>query len=161
MNLNRCWPRERKHSIGLISKKATLHVQHTFFLYISLPLFSTITTWYFQNLFLGTSFSSISHAPGRSIMCICSGYTVSVLHSHPLRIPTTTTYRIINHLMFIDTNICSNWSNYITPSETEQYNSSLRNLLIISRTMISLKNTLIRNSNFTIMLYSLLWQVVA
>ena len=84
-----------------------------------------------------------------------------VIHSRTLRIPTTTTYRIINHLMFIDTNICSNWSNYIIRSETEQYNSSLRNSLIISRTMISLKNTSIRNSNFTIMLYSLLWRVVA
>ena len=33
-----------KTRIGLISKKATLHVQHTF-LYISLPLFYTTTTW--------------------------------------------------------------------------------------------------------------------
>ena len=39
-----------KTTIGLISKKATLHVQHTF-LYISLPLFSTTTTWNFQKLF--------------------------------------------------------------------------------------------------------------
>ena len=30
---------------------------------------------------------------------------VNVLRSHTLRIPTTTTYRIINHLMFIDTKI--------------------------------------------------------
>ena len=42
--------RERwKTTIGLISKKATLHVQHTF-LYISLPLFCTTTTWNFQKL---------------------------------------------------------------------------------------------------------------
>ena len=33
----------KKTTIGLISKKATLHVQHTF-LYISLPLFCTTTT---------------------------------------------------------------------------------------------------------------------
>ena len=33
-----------KTTIGLISKKATLHVQHTFFLYISLPSFCTTTT---------------------------------------------------------------------------------------------------------------------
>ena len=33
-----------KTTIGLISKKATLHVQHTF-LYISLPLFCTTTMW--------------------------------------------------------------------------------------------------------------------
>ena len=38
-----------KTTIGLISKKATLHVQHTF-LCISLPLFCTITTWNFQKL---------------------------------------------------------------------------------------------------------------
>ena len=45
--------RERwKTTIGLISKKATLHVQHTF-LYISLSLFCTITTWNFPNRFYG------------------------------------------------------------------------------------------------------------
>ena len=38
-----------KTTVGLISKKATLHVQHTF-LYISLPLFCTTTTWNFQKL---------------------------------------------------------------------------------------------------------------
>ena len=39
-----------KTTIGLISKKATLHVQHTFFLYIPLLLFCTSITWHFQNL---------------------------------------------------------------------------------------------------------------
>ena len=38
-----------KTTIGLISKKATLHVQHTF-LYISLPLFCMTKTWKFQKL---------------------------------------------------------------------------------------------------------------
>ena len=38
-----------KTTIGLLSKKATLHVQHTF-LYISLPLFWTTTTWNFHKL---------------------------------------------------------------------------------------------------------------
>ena len=38
-----------KTTIGLISKKTTLHVQHTF-LYISMPLFCTTTTWNFQKL---------------------------------------------------------------------------------------------------------------
>ena len=38
-----------KTTIGLISKKTTLHVQHTF-LYISLLLFCTTTTWNFQKL---------------------------------------------------------------------------------------------------------------
>ena len=38
-----------KTTIGLMSRKATLHVQHTF-LYISLPLFCTTTTWNFQKL---------------------------------------------------------------------------------------------------------------
>ena len=36
-------------TIGLIRKKATLHVQHNF-LYISLPLFCTTATWNFQKL---------------------------------------------------------------------------------------------------------------
>ena len=39
-----------KTTIGLFNKKTTLHVQHTFFLYISLPLFCTTTTWNFQKL---------------------------------------------------------------------------------------------------------------
>ena len=38
-----------KTTIGLINKKATLH-KHTFFLYISLPLFCMTTTWNFQKL---------------------------------------------------------------------------------------------------------------
>ena len=38
-----------KRTMGLISKKTTLHVQHTF-LYISLPLFCTTTTWNVQKL---------------------------------------------------------------------------------------------------------------
>ena len=38
-----------KTTIGLISKRTTLHVQHTF-LYISMPLFCTTTTWNFQKL---------------------------------------------------------------------------------------------------------------
>ena len=42
-----------KTTIGLISKKATLHVQHTFF-NISLPLFCKITTWNFQKLLSST-----------------------------------------------------------------------------------------------------------
>ena len=44
-----------KTTIGLISKKATLHVQQTF-LYISLPLFCTTTTWNFQKLLSYTFF---------------------------------------------------------------------------------------------------------
>ena len=38
-----------KTTIGLISKKATFDMQHTFF-YISLPLFCMTTTWNFQKL---------------------------------------------------------------------------------------------------------------
>ena len=41
-----------KTTVGLISKKATLHLKHTF-LYISLPLFCTTKTWNFQKLFYG------------------------------------------------------------------------------------------------------------
>ena len=49
--------RERwKTTIGLISKRATLHMQHTF-LYISLPLFCTTTTWNFQELLSHTFYA--------------------------------------------------------------------------------------------------------
>ena len=44
-----------KTTIGVISRKATLHVQHTF-LYIFLPLFCKITTWNFQKLLCYTFF---------------------------------------------------------------------------------------------------------
>ena len=40
---------EGNATIRLVSKKATLHEQHIF-LYISLPLFYTTTTWNFQKL---------------------------------------------------------------------------------------------------------------
>ena len=39
-----------KTTMGLISKKATLHVQKTFFCTFLLPLFCTTTTWNFQKL---------------------------------------------------------------------------------------------------------------
>ena len=45
-----------KTTIGLISKRATLHMQHTF-LYISLPLFCTTTTWNFQELLSHTFYA--------------------------------------------------------------------------------------------------------
>ena len=41
---------QKKKSVGLISKKTTLNVQHTF-LYISLPFFCTTTTRNFQKVF--------------------------------------------------------------------------------------------------------------
>ena len=44
-----------KTATGLISKKTILKVQHTF-LYISLPLFCTTTTWNFQKLPAGYTF---------------------------------------------------------------------------------------------------------
>ena len=54
---NAKWRRQRwrtvkkKTTIGLISKKASLHAGAVhFFLYISLPLFCTTTTWNFQKL---------------------------------------------------------------------------------------------------------------
>ena len=40
---------ERQKTIGLLSKRATLHLQHTF-LYISLSSFCTTTTWNFPKL---------------------------------------------------------------------------------------------------------------
>ena len=45
-----------KTTTGLITKKATLHLQHTF-LYISLPLFCTTATWNFQKLLSYTFFT--------------------------------------------------------------------------------------------------------
>ena len=65
-----------KTTIGLISQKATLHVQHTFFArFFAIVLhdynvkLSETLCWY--------SFSSLPHAPRRSILWICSGYTLS------------------------------------------------------------------------------------
>ena len=58
---------ERWKTIGLISKKATLHVQHTFFWYISLPLFYTTTTRnflvtrFFRSLFFSLPLIFILH----------------------------------------------------------------------------------------------------
>ena len=43
------WRTVKLTTIGLISKKATLRMQHTF-LYISWPWFCTTTTWNFQKL---------------------------------------------------------------------------------------------------------------
>ena len=51
-------PENGEKTIGLISKKATLHLQHTF-LHISLPLFCTTTTWNFQKLFYGGNVVSV------------------------------------------------------------------------------------------------------
>ena len=42
-----------KTTIGLIAKKKQLCTCSTLFLYISLPLFCTTTTWNFQKLFYG------------------------------------------------------------------------------------------------------------
>ena len=57
--------RERcKITISLMSKKATLHVQHTFFLYISLLLCCTTTTWNFQKLLSYTFY-------GGNVVCSC------------------------------------------------------------------------------------------
>ena len=58
---------QKKKSVGLISKKTTLHVQHTF-LYISLPFFCKTTTRNFQKhpsytfyVFLSTFFFAAAH----------------------------------------------------------------------------------------------------
>ena len=44
-NLQSCWPRDWKRSIGLISKTTTLHVHHTFFQCTLLCRQCTNTTW--------------------------------------------------------------------------------------------------------------------
>ena len=51
-----------KTTIGLIRAKKQLCTYSTLFFNISLPLFCTTTTWNFQKLFVGSSFSSLSHA---------------------------------------------------------------------------------------------------
>ena len=61
-----------KTTIGLISKKATLHVQHTF-LYISLPLFWT--TWNFQKLLSYTFF-------GGNVVRVLVHFFFTVAHFH-------------------------------------------------------------------------------
>ena len=63
-----------KTTIGLISKKATLHVQHTF-LYISLPLFCTTTTWNFQKLLSYTFF-------GGNVVRVLVHFFFTVAHFH-------------------------------------------------------------------------------
>ena len=62
-----------KTTIGLISKKATLHVQHTF-LYISLPLFWTTTTWNFQKRLSYTFFGGTVVRVLRSLFFHCRSF---------------------------------------------------------------------------------------
>ena len=63
-----------KTTIGLISKKATLHVQHTF-LYISLPLFCTTPTWNFQKLLSYTFY-------GRNVARFLVHFFFTAAHFH-------------------------------------------------------------------------------
>ena len=68
-----------KITIGLISEKATLHVQHTLFLYISLPLFCTTTTLNFQNLLSYTFFSvTFFHCSSIFLLYIPNLWTINV-----------------------------------------------------------------------------------
>ena len=68
-----------KITIGLISKKATLHVQHTLFLNISLPLFCTTTTLNFQNLLSCTFFSvTFFHCSSIFLLYIPNLWTINV-----------------------------------------------------------------------------------
>ena len=73
---------------------------HCFAAFLKIP--STLYT------FPGTIVNGVASDPLLSYMYLPFLTKPSVLRSHTLRIPTTTTYRIINHLMFIDTKICSN-----------------------------------------------------
>ena len=63
-----------KTTIGLISKKTTLHVQHTF-LYISLSLFCTTTTWNFQKLLSYTFY-------GGNVVCFLVHFFFTAAHFH-------------------------------------------------------------------------------
>ena len=62
-----------KTTIGLISKKATLHVQHTF-LYISLPLFCMTTTWNFQK--------PLSYTFYGGNVCVLVHFSFTAAHFH-------------------------------------------------------------------------------
>ena len=70
LNLKSCNAKRRRQKSN--SARAA-HVFCTF----QLPLFCTTTTRNFQKLFVGTSFPSLLHAPRRSILWICSGYTLT------------------------------------------------------------------------------------
>ena len=63
-----------KTTLVLINKKATLHVQHTF-LYISLPLFCTTTTWNFQKLLSYTFY-------GGNVVRVLVHFFFTVAHFH-------------------------------------------------------------------------------
>ena len=78
-----------KTTIGLISKKATLHVQHTF-LYISLPLFCTTVTWNFQKI---PSYTFYGGNVGRVL--VHSFFTVAHFHPGGRWYPAATKFHIV------------------------------------------------------------------
>ena len=78
-----------KTTIGLISKKATLHVQHTF-LYIYLPLFCTTTAWNFKKL-PGYSFMEETSHLFLFIFCHCCSFSCTLVATSISYFPTATT----------------------------------------------------------------------
>ena len=78
--LKQWWQRERwknKNRFTVIGKKATLHVQHSLSLNISLLLFSTATTWNFQKL-PGYTFY------GGNVVHVLVHFFPTVVHFHPV-----------------------------------------------------------------------------
>ena len=67
--------------VGVISKKATSHVQHTF-LYISLPLFCATTTWNFQKLLSYTFY-------GGNVICVLVHFFFTTTHFHLALVATS------------------------------------------------------------------------
>ena len=77
--------RERwKTTIGLISKKATLHEQHIF-LYISLPLFCTTTTWNFHKLLSYTFY-------GGNVARVLAHFFFTAAHFHLALVAASISY---------------------------------------------------------------------
>ena len=64
-----------KTTMGLISKKATLHVPKTFFCTFLLPLFCTTTTWNFQKLPSYTFY-------GGNVVRVFAHFFFTVAHFH-------------------------------------------------------------------------------
>ena len=81
-----------KTTIGLIRKKATSHLQHTF-LYISLPLFCTTTTWNFQKLFSYTFLRG-------NVVRVLVHFFFTAAHFHLALVATSISYFITDATKF-------------------------------------------------------------
>ena len=79
-----------KTTIGLISKKGTLHVQHTI-LYISLLLFCTTATWNFQKLLSYTFYGLKCRTLSRSLFFTAAHFHLALVAASMSHFLTTAT----------------------------------------------------------------------